>query len=176
MFGVTWSIKVGPTKKPFHSLPVLHRGHRPQFCALLLCALNISLHFVFMRLGNKWPKVVACICIVAELQFFISWVSLSITTSATSSPMATATESAIQRSPEEPKAAPNNEVTTLSISASAIMIAWFLHRLMLGNVYPLKSRYGKYIQQLVLNPQSWLPECEDDAIKHLPLLCHHSPR
>jgi hypothetical protein len=23
-----------------------------------------------MCLGNKWPKVVACICIVAELQFF----------------------------------------------------------------------------------------------------------
>ncbi|SST14681.1 Uncharacterised protein [Acinetobacter baumannii] len=37
---------------------------------MLLCTLNIGLYFVFMCLGNQWPKVVACICIVAELQFF----------------------------------------------------------------------------------------------------------
>ncbi|GAB3384954.1 hypothetical protein GCM10027514_25350 [Azotobacter armeniacus] len=43
----------------------------------------------------------------------------------TITPTATATERAMQRSPEEPKAAPSSELTALSRSASGITMAWF---------------------------------------------------
>ena len=46
--------------------------------------------------------------------------------SATSSPMGTATEMAMQRSPAEPYAAPMRASTTRSRSASGMMIMWFL--------------------------------------------------
>ncbi len=53
-------------------------------------------------------------------------ISLLIRASAVFSPTGTATETAMQRSPAEPKPAPIRASTAWSMSASGMMIMWFL--------------------------------------------------
>jgi delta 1-pyrroline-5-carboxylate dehydrogenase len=43
--------------------PLITQAHKDKVQAYIQSAEQLCL-------GNKWPKVVACICIVAELQFF----------------------------------------------------------------------------------------------------------
>ena len=72
------------------------------------------------------PKSFLALSKAPTFRFSIAFVSPATSLSPISSPTATATDNAMQRSPDEPNAAPISELTALSRSASGMTMAWFL--------------------------------------------------